>query len=141
MSEVTIGSSVYETMKKHDEEIDNHAERIGALEEADRQHDELIRQHAEKLKKLEDNALKLENTVMRESQETRSTMREQTKKLFDIVQQAMGYQTARTAQSHELRMAKLNMWSTVFLKVSGGIVGLLSSGGAIYYMLQYFFTK
>lgn len=134
MSEVTIGSSVYEAIKKHDEEIGNHAERIGALEEMDRQHDE-------RLKKLEENAMKLENTVMRENQETRTTMREQTKKLFDIVQQAMGYQSDKTAQTHELRMAKLNMWSTVFLKVSGGIVGLLSSGGAIYYMLQYFFTK
>jgi len=85
--------------------------------------------------------MKLENTVMRENQETRTTMREQTGKLFLIVEKAMGYQPDKTAQTHELRMAKLNTWSTVFLKVSGGLVGLLSSGGAIYYLVQHFLTK
>ncbi len=127
MPDKALGSPMFQTVLDHDE-------RIIALEETDRQHDE-------RLKKLEDNAMKLENTVMMESRETRTTMKEQVEKLFAIVEQAMGYQTARTTQSHELRMAKLNTWSTVFLKVSGGIVGLLSSGGAIYYMLQHFLTK
>jgi hypothetical protein len=122
-----LGSSMFKTVLDHDE-------RIVALEETDKQQEE-------RLKKLEYNTIKLENTVMRENQETRTTMREQTDKLFVIVEQAMGYQSARTAQTHELRMAKLNMWSTVFLKVCGGIVGLLSSGGAIYYVLQHVLTK
>jgi hypothetical protein len=119
-----LGSSMFKTVLDHDE-------RIVALEETDKRQDE-------RLKKLEDNTIKLENTVMRENQETRT---EKTDKLFVIVEQAMGYQSARTAQTHELRMAKLNMWSTVFLKVCGGIVGLLSSGGAIYYVLQHVLTK
>jgi len=119
-----LGSSMFKTVLDHDE-------RIVALEETDKLHDQ-------RLKKLDDNAMKLENTVMRENQETRSTMREQTAKLFTIVENAMGYQSARTAQTHELRMAKLNTLSTVFLKVSGGVVGLLSSGGAIYYVIQHF---
>lgn len=57
--------------------------------------------------------MKLENTVMRENQETRSTMRDQTAKLFTIVENAMGYQSAHTVHTHELRMAKLNTLSTV----------------------------
>lgn len=122
-----LGSSMFKTVLDHDE-------RIVALEETDRLHDQ-------RLRKLEENAMKLENTVMRENQETRSTMREQTAKLFTIVENAMGYQSARTAQTHELRMAKLNTWSTVFLKVSGGVVGLLSSGGAIYYVLQHYISN
>jgi len=39
--------------------------------------------------------MKLEKTVMRENQETRTTMREQTAMLFTIVENAMGYQSSR----------------------------------------------
>jgi len=131
MPDVTIGSSMFETVRHQGEQIDVHAVKIAALEKSDQHHDE-------RLRNLEENAMKLENAVMRENQETRSTMREQTAKLFTIVENAMGYQSARTAQTHELRMAKLNTLSTVFLKVSGGVVGLLSSGGAIYYVIQHF---
>lgn len=132
MPDTTLG--MFETVKNHGDEIGKHAVEIAALKESDRLHDD-------RLKKLEDNAVKLENTVMSESRETRTTMKEQTEKLFAIVENAMGYQSARTTQTHELRMTRLNVWSTVFLKVSGGIVALLSSGGAIYYVLQNFFTN
>lgn len=134
MSEVTIGSSMYETMKKHDNEIGIHAVEIAALKESDRLNDE-------RLKKLEDNAVKLENTVMSESRETRTTMKEQTEKLFVIVDKAMGYQSERTSQTHELKMAKINMWATVILKVGGTLAALLSSGGILYYVLVNFLTE
>lgn len=128
--------SMFEKMNEHEIDIKENRDRIGTLEEITLSLKESDRQHDERLKNLEDNAVKLENTVMSENRETRTTMREQGDKMFALVENAMGYQTARTAQSHELRMAKLNTWSTVFLKVSGGVVGLLSSGGAIYYALQ-----
>lgn len=133
--------SMFEKMTEHDIDIKEHRERIGTLEEITLSLKESDRQHDERLKNLEDNAVKLENTVMSENRETRTTMREQGDKMFTLVENAMGYQTARTTQSHELRMAKLNTWSTVFLKVSGGVVGLLSSGGAIYYVMQHFLTN
>lgn len=95
----------------------------------------------ERLLTLEENYIRLEKTVTKENEETRSTMREQTKKLFGIVEQAMGYQESRSVQTHELRMAKLNTWSTVFLKVSGGLVGLLSSGGVIYFIIEKILLK
>ena len=133
--------SMFEKMNEHDIDIKENRDRIGTLEEITLSLKESDRQHDERLKNLEDNAVKLENTVMSENRETRTTMREQGDKMFVLVENAMGYQTARTAQSHELRMAKLNTWSTVFLKVSGGVVGLLSSGGAIYYALQHFLTN
>ena len=134
MPETTVGSSMFDTVRHQGEKLDLHEAKIAALEKTDQRHDE-------RLRNLEENAVKLENTVMRENSETRSTMREQTAKLFTIVENAMGYQSARTAQTHELRMAKLNTWSTVFLKVSGGVVGLLSSGGAIYYVLQHYISN
>lgn len=119
------GDSMFETVK-------NHEERIVSLEEADKKHEE-------RLKTLEEQSLKLENTIMAENRETRSTMKEQTEKMFVLVENAMGFQTSKYTQDHELRMLKWNTFSTVFLKVSGGLFALLSSGGAIYYIIQHFF--
>lgn len=119
--------SMFETVK-------NHEERIQLLEDADEKHDE-------RLKKLEDSTLRLENTVMAENRETRKTMTDQTEKLFTIVESAMGYQSTRAAQTHEFKMLKWNTLSTVFLKITAGIFGLLSSGGLIYMAYQQFIEK
>lgn len=131
MPKIEVGGSVYETVKKHDEEINNHHERLSILEETDRQHEERLRQ-------LEDQSIKLENTVMTESRETRTTMKEQTDKLFNIVDSSINYKQDVEKQAHEFRMLKIETWSTVFLKLSGGVVALLSAGGGAYYVIQHF---
>lgn len=123
--------SMFETVKSHEEKINNHEERIIELEKIDKKHEE-------RLQKLEEQSLKLENTVLSESKETRTVLREQTGKLFTLVESAMGFQSAKSAQNHELKMLKWNTLSTVFLKISGGCLALLSSGGALYYVIQHF---
>lgn len=125
----TLEERVDMRLGKQDERLNQHSDRIQRLEKYDKE------KH-ERLLVVEENYTRLEKTVAKENEETRTTMKEQTGKLFDIVEQAMGYQESRTTQTHELRMAKLNTWSTVFLKVSGGLVGLLSSGGVIYYIVE-----
>lgn len=115
-------TSMYETVKDHEE-------RIQLLEDADVKHDERI-------KNLEDSTIKLENTIMTENRDTRKTMTQQTEKLFEIVESAMGYQTTQVTQTHELKMLKWNTLSTVFLKITGGIFALLSSGGVLYFAIQ-----
>lgn len=131
-------TSVYETVKIHGETIENHEERIIALEKVDEKHEERIA-------KLEEQSMKLENTIHTTSTETRTVMREQTEKqtekLYDLLKTAMGIQDTRSTENHELKILKWNTLSTVFLKVSGGLFALLSSGGAIYYIIQHFFTK
>lgn len=124
-----------ERLKQHGERLEQHAEKIKEGNEDIQTLKERDKDKHERLLDVEKNYARLENTVSKENKETRATMREQTEKLFNIVEQAMGYQESRTTQSHELRMAKLSTWSTVFLKVSAGLVGLLSSGGAIYYII------
>lgn len=108
------GSSMFET-------VQNHEERIVSLERADHEHEE-------RLKRLEDSHIKLENTMMTESRETRSVMKEQTDKMFELVENAMGYQSTRATQSHELKILKWNTLATVFLKICGGIVALFTAG-------------
>src|SRR4051794_39156826 len=123
--------SMFEKMSEHDNDLKEHRERITTLEDITLALKESDRQHDERLKKLEDNAVKLENTIMAENRETRTTMKEQTEKLFGIVDKAMGYQTNVAVHNHEQRMAKINTWATVFLKITGG----LSAVGGIGYLI------
>lgn len=116
------------------ETVRNHEDRIVILENRDKAHEE-------RLKRLEDQSVKLENTILTENRDTRSTMKEQTEKLFKIVENAMGYQNNKTSQDHELKMLKLNTWSTVFLKISGAVGALGSAGGLIYLVVQHFLSK
>lgn len=132
---------MFETVKTHGEKIDDHGRRIVTLEERADAQEEAKQLHEERLKKLEDNALKLENTIMVENRDTRTTMKEQTEKLFDIVDKAMGYQSNEAVHNHEQKMAKMNMWANVILKIGGALAALLSSGGILYYVLVYFITK
>lgn len=125
----------------HEERLDNTHLRldddkkdISMLKQRDKE------QH-ERLLSIERNYEKLEVTLEKENKATRETMREQTNKLYDIVQSAMNHQDNRYKQNHELKMAKMNTWSTVFLKVSGGVVALLSSGGAVYFIIEKLFLQ
>ena len=127
---MTEGSgSMFDTVKQHGEDIE-------LLKQADIKHDE-------RLKLLEDRSIKLENTVMSENRDTRQTfvqysdkISNQNEDLLEIVKSAMGMKATSDVQQHELRMAKWNTMSTVFLKVSGGLVAALGSGGIIYYVVQ-----
>lgn len=125
---------MYEKMLKHEEALDSHEERIFALEEADRRHEQ-------RLKVLEDNAIRLENTVMSENRETRTTMKEQTEKLFDVVDRAMSFSSTQETQKHELKMKKWNTVSTILLKAGGGLLALLTSGGGLYLLIEHFVSK
>lgn len=92
-------SSMFET-------VQNHEDRISDLERVDREHEE-------HLKRLEDQSMKLENTILTENRDTRTTIKEQTEKLFVIVKSALGIQSTLTTQTHEFKMLKWNTLSTL----------------------------
>lgn len=124
-----VGDGMYETVKAHDAALLEHGERISSLEENGRLHEE-------RLKLLEDQSVRLENTVMTESRETRTTMKEQTEKLFKIVDQSINYKADSQKLDYDLKKMRIEMWTNVFLKLSGGMLALLSAGGAGYWLLQ-----
>lgn len=127
--EQKLGDGMYEKMKQHDEALNDHDVRLNLLEENDRQHEE-------RLKQLEDQSVRLENTVMAESRETRNTMKEQTEKLFKIVDTSINYKADSQKLDYDLKKLRVEMWSDVFLKLTGGIFALLSAGGIGYWLLQ-----
>lgn len=122
----------------HGEKLERHEKRLDDDKKAIQELIDFDKSKHERLLVVEENYNRLERTVAKENEETRSTMREQTKKLFNIVEQAMGYQETRSKQSHELRMARLNTWSTVVLKLGGAVAAL---GSAAYYILQNILDK
>jgi len=94
---------MFETVKGHGGQLNNHEERIEALEKGDEKHEE-------RLKKLEEQSIKLENTILKTSNETREVMGEQTEqqteKLYGLLETAMGNQNTRTTQNREFKMLK-----------------------------------
>lgn len=127
-----LGDGMYDKVKEHDVAIVDHGERLSLLEESGKRHEDRLIQ-------LENQSERLETTVMREARDTQATMKEQGDRMFGLVESTINYKTDTERQEHEFRMLKLNTWSTVFLKISGGIVALLSAGGGAYYALQYLF--
>jgi len=132
------GNSMFETVTQHDKKLVNHDERIGVLETA-REID------GKRITKLEEQFVIFENTIHTTATETRNVMREQTEKqtekLYGLLEKAMGYQTTRSTQSHEFKILKWNTVSTIFMKISTALFGLLSSGGLIYYYVTEFLLK
>lgn len=132
------GNSLFETVKDQGEQLNDHAERIGALEKVDEE-------YGKRIFKLEEQSIMLENAIHTTSTETRNVMREQTEKqtekLYGLLETAMGIQNTRSTQNHEFKMLKWNTISTIFMKISTALFGLLSSGGLIYYYVTEFLIK
>lgn len=131
-------SSMFETVKKQGEQLNNHDDRIVVLETA-REID------GKRITKLEEQFIIFENTIHTTATETRNVMREQTEKqtekLYVLLEKAMGIQSTRTTQNHEFKMLKWNTIATIGMKVSGALLGLLSSGGLLYYYVTEFWLK
>lgn len=134
MPEEKGGGSMFQTVQDHEE-------RITKLEENDRELKENFNKLSSQMMTLESQNTKLENTLLNDNRDTRQTMKDQGEKMFHLVESAMGYQSSKSVQDHELKMLKLNTWSTVFLKISGAIGALGSAGGVIYLIFQNFFEK
>lgn len=128
------GVSMFETVK-------NHEERITILEKNDRDHQMKLDSMSEQMTELKTLNTELENTVLKDNRETRSTLVAQMEKLFLLTENAMGYQNNRSSQQHELKMLKWNTVATVFLKICGAVGALGASGGIIYMVIQHFLTQ
>lgn len=129
---------MFETVKKQGELLNNHDDRIVVLETA-REID------GKCITKLEEQFIIFENTIHTTATETRNVMREQTEKqtekLYVLLEKAMGIQSTRTTQNHEFKMLRWNTVATITMKISGALLGLLSSGGLFYYFVTEFLFK
>ncbi|WP_413362190.1 hypothetical protein [Lysinibacillus sp. 3P01SB] len=83
----------------------------------------------------------LENTVLKDNRETRNVLNAQMEKLFTLTENAMGYQSNRSAQQHEFKILKWNTIAHVVFKVCGAFSVLGASGGIIYMIIEYFISK
>lgn len=134
MSELQVGDGMYDLVRKQGESIDDHDTRIVTLEEMTLALKEADKHHEEKLKQMETQNIRLENTVMTTGRETQETMRAQTNRLFEVVERSIDYQTSSSQQAHELKIAKLNAYTNVGLKIAGA---LTAGGGVVYGLFQW----
>ena len=136
-----VGSmrETFEMVEQHEEIInDNILPRIEKIEKAQEE-------FTKEVAAMRASQTSLELTFMKESQTNRQqidklegTLTAQSDSLFEIVRTALGMKATTDGQEHELKMAKWNVVSTIFLKVSGGLVAALGSGGLIYLAFQKF---
>lgn len=134
MPEDKGSASVFETVKDHEE-------RITILEQNDKDHQMKLDVLSGQMADLKTQNTELENTVLKDNRETRSTLVAQMEKLFLLTENAMGYQSSRSTQHHEYKMLRWNTMATVFLKICGAFSALGASGGVIYMIVQYFLNK
>lgn len=140
--------SMFETVKKHGELIEAHDQSINELKENykklernDFEHQQKLDTLSNQMADLKTQNTELENTILKDNRETRSTLNTHMENLFKLTENAMSYQSNRSSQNHELRMLKWNTIATVFFKVCGAISALGASGGLIYLVVQHFLTK
>lgn len=146
-NDVKLGDGMYETMKKHGEQIGDlsngfviQAERLGnveltvaALKESDRQHDE-------KLAQLGSQYTQIQNTIMTENRDTQDMFKNHTEKLYGIVESSVSFkenaeerEAKAEKRKHDYRVMK---WKTIADAVTKLILSLTASGGFIYWLIE-----
>lgn len=134
MPQTEGSASMFDTVK-------NHEERITILEKNDKDHQEKLDTLSGQMTELKNQNTELENTVLKDNRETRNVLNTQMEKLFTLTENAMGYQSNRSAQQHEFKMLKWNTIANVVFKVCGAFSVLGASGGIIYMIIEYFISK
>ena len=134
--------ATFDKVNEHDELLQKNV--LPRLKEVERLQEEVTKEMAA----MRASQTSLELTVMKESQTTRQTVDKlegtltaQSENLFDIVKTALGIQSTRTTQVHELKVLKWNHVSNILLKAGGGITLLLGSGTGIFMIVEHFFGK
>lgn len=112
--------SMFTTIEKHDERLDDQEGRLV--------------QQENRLSRLEDQTLRLENTIMSENRETRSTITETNKQLHTLIEGLMGYKTGENTLKHSLKLARMESFSKV-------VAYLVGSGGFIYVLFEFLTSK
>lgn len=140
--------SMFETVKKHGELIEAHDQSINELKENykklernDLEHQQKLDTLSNQMADLKTQNTELENTILKDNRETRSTLNTHMENLFKLTENAMGYQSSKSNQQHELKMMKWKTMADVFFKICGAFSVLGASGGIIYMIFEHFFSK
>lgn len=107
--------------------LDDHENRLVKLEKSDLEKELRIQ-------KIEDNYLRLENTIMAESRETRDILREGMNKQWELIKSRDDKFAAEAERQHILKKTRIERNSEILLR-------LLTAGGIIYLLMESLFTK
>lgn len=127
-----------ETLQAHTEQLAEHRNEINALKEAHEQFEETQEKHAEKITTINENYVKLENTIFRESKETRDMMRGIFEKQSELISSLTGYKESSSARETELTKFRVEKRSDIWVKMIGWGTIATGSGGFLYAIIQAF---
>ena len=109
----TEESTVYEILDNHGDMLADHELRLKVHEGA--------------INELKNGQMKLENTVMLESRETRKTITDTNDQLHTLIRELMGYKTDERKLNADVKIKRIE----VLAKIIGILAG---SGGILYYI-------
>lgn len=113
MSEKREEIVLVDIVKKHDSQI--------------KQHETQLKIHSEQIRNIETSNLKLENTVMVENRETRSTIMQTNRELHELINNLLGYKSGQNQLQSNVVMNRTES----LVKIVGILAG---SGGILYYI-------
>lgn len=142
-----LGDGMYETVKKHDEQIGDlslgfgiHTERLDNVELTVAALKESDQQHGEQLSKLSSQYTQIQNTIMTENRDTQVMFKDHTEKMYEIVRSSVSFkenaeerEANAEKRKHDYKVMK---WKTVVDAATKLILSLTASGGFIYWLIE-----
>lgn len=129
-----------ETLRRSVDELEvghkDHERRINALEKTDTQ---LIARHdsaEQRLSQMEQTLIKVENTVISESQKMREGYEKTTERVFALVEQQGTYKEASATRNHAESTQKLEYKRVRFERIAELLTKFGVAGGIIYVIID-----
>lgn len=108
---------------------------IGELKRAYEDLKDITDDHQEKIEDMSANYLKLENTIFRESKDTRDTMRGLIEKQTDLINSLLGFRESAAVRESDISRLKIETKRDIFFKILGYVSAATLAGGLIYDIL------
>ncbi|PIC81011.1 hypothetical protein CSV75_04325 [Sporosarcina sp. P18a] len=142
-----VGDGMYETVKKHSEQIGDlslgfgiHTERLDNVELSVAALKESDLQHGEQLRQLSSQYTQIQNTIMTENRDTQVMFKDHTEKMYEIVRSSVSFkenaeerEANAEKRKHDYKVMK---WKTVVDAATKLILSLTASGGFIYWLIE-----
>lgn len=130
-------SSMYKKIELIDDTLDEHGNRISALEKSDTEKTENIKLLENQFTSIKLDFTRLENTIWSTAQSTQDMMTSQNSQQWKLIEALNGGNQEERARKHDLAKTKTEM----FWEYAGKLTALLLSSGSILYVILEMSTK
>lgn len=130
--------SMFDIVKQQGETLDEHGNRIAALEEADKEKGNAIEILTSKFDDISNGLTKMENTILKSAQTTQEVMSSQNTQQWELIKILNKGNQEELVRKHELKKTKMEKFWELAGKITMALVG---SGGLIIVVLEFLSNK